>query len=87
MNKTNKRTRSAVTGRFMQDGSETRLPRRTIREVIDSPKSRAGKVARKVVRDAITGQFLPSEMANNSPDTTIVQTIYYTIPRLRRRLT
>ncbi|MDE3269836.1 MAG: hypothetical protein OYH77_06095 [Pseudomonadota bacterium] len=63
----------------MHDGTEDGSPNTTIREVIDSPASRKGKIARQVVRDTITGQFLPNKAAGDNPNTTVVQTIYYTV--------
>ena len=80
MGKVNKRTRDAGTGRFVPDGEEDKRPDTTMREVIDSPASRRGKIARKVVRDATTGRFLPRRAASKRPGTTIGQTIYYTMP-------
>lgn len=80
MSKVNKRTRDAMTGRFVNDGEEDKRPNTTMREIIDFPASRRGKIARKVVRDAARGKFLPRGAECECPDTTIVQTIYYTVP-------
>ena len=76
MGKVNKRTRDAITGRFVPDGEEDKRPDTTMREVIDSPANRRGKIARKVVRDATTGRFLPRRAVSERPGTTIEQTIY-----------
>lgn len=71
------RIRDAITGRFVQSGTEKCKADTTMKDTMDlNKKNRLGKMSYKVIRDTITGRFVKKKRATSHPKTTVKETIY-----------